>query len=118
MIFGILVTFVVSWLLLSLAAYYFVKKAFKKYRNYPRIEVPENTLPAIRSDFGKWDESAIVKGCFLRFPLHLVAMAGFLAIYGLIAGLQKRLKFPNSFVNFYRYIGGRLASRICFNYIE
>lgn len=52
----ITVIFVVYYLALSLFAYSTVKKLFKKYKNYPRVEVPENVQSSVRMDFGKWDE--------------------------------------------------------------
>jgi 1-acyl-sn-glycerol-3-phosphate acyltransferase len=118
MLVTLVVVFAVGWLLLSLLALYMVKKIFKKYRNYPRIEVPVNMQAAVRQDFGKWDEAAIIKGCFLRFPLHLWMTCSFLGGYAIIVGLQTILKFPESWVEVFRSKYGRLTSRIISNLVE
>lgn len=52
----ILVLLVIYYLALSLYAYTTAKKLFKKYKDYPRIEVPENVQSSVRMDFGKWNE--------------------------------------------------------------
>ena len=106
------------WLVASLTAYYYIKKAFRKYKNYPRLEYEEKTEPIVRKDLAKWDEAAILRGCFLRFPLHTLAMAGFLSCYALVANLQKYLRYPMWVVNAYRSNMGRLTTHICFKLVE
>jgi hypothetical protein len=118
MILTILITLGSLWLLLSTAAFLFAKKTFKKYRNFPRIEVPASMEPIVRRDFGKWDEGAILRGCFLRFPLHFFMVASFLVTYGVLGSLQKYLKYPDSLIELFRSKYGRLACTIYCNLIE
>lgn len=118
MILELFLTIAALWLVASLTAYYFIKKSFKKYKNYPRLEYDEKTEPIVRKDLAKWDEAAILRGCFLRFPLHTLAMAGFLSCYALVAGMQKYLRYPDWVVNAYRLNMGRLATHICFSLVE
>jgi small basic protein len=118
MISTLLIIVAASWLVLSIVAYFFAKKTFKKYRNYPRMEVASNMGPALRADFGKWDEAAIIKGCFIRFPLHFFMMVSFLGTYGILGTLQKFLKYPDYVIDFFRSRYGRLNTSICLNLVE
>lgn len=53
---GIIIAIIaVYWLLLSLFVYRFAKKTFRKYKDYPRIEVPAHMQSSVRKDFGKWN---------------------------------------------------------------
>jgi hypothetical protein len=118
MITTILLVLAAGWLLSSIVALFFVKKTFKRYKNYPRMEVPENMHATIRQDFGRWDEAAIIKGCLLRFPLHFFLMSTFLASYGILIILQKYLKFPPFIIELFRSKIGRLASTINWHLVE
>jgi 1-acyl-sn-glycerol-3-phosphate acyltransferase len=72
----------------------------------------------VREDFGKWDESAIIKGCFIRLPLHLFLMVSFLGTYGILIWLQKYLKYPESIIELFRSKYGRLATAVDLKLIE
>jgi hypothetical protein len=114
----ILYTILALWLINSLAVFFYARKTFKRYKNYPRIEVAHNLKPAVRADFGKWDEAAILWGAFFRFPLHFWSMTGFLIGYAFFAVLQPILKYPDWVVDFWRLKAGRLSLNICFNLVE
>jgi hypothetical protein len=118
MIQGIVISLIAYWLIVSLAALIYVRKIFQHYRNYPRIEYPEHIQSSVRTDFGKWDEKAIIRGCFTTFPIHATCMFLYLFFYAIIATAQKYLKYPDWVINIYRYNVGRFAFKICFNLIE
>jgi hypothetical protein len=113
MIWILLLAILAVWILLSLFAYKVVTGAFKKYKNYPRIQVPENCRAVVRNDFGKWDEAGIIKGCFIRFPIHLMVMGGFLFFFALFSTIRKYLFFPHKAIDLFRRYAGKFAFSFC-----
>jgi len=55
MLLSLLMLILAYWLIASILAFYLANKAFKKYRNYPKVEVPEHYQGFMRQDFGKWN---------------------------------------------------------------
>lgn len=86
------------WVLASGLAFFMVSKAFRKYRNQPKIEVPDHYQGFMRQDWGKWNYSAIKKGCFLRFPLKFASLATYLVTLSILSLLHNHLKLPKFIV--------------------
>ena len=55
MILLLLTLFAIYWILFSFVALYFVKKAIKKYKNYPLFKADPKYYPFLRQDYGKWN---------------------------------------------------------------
>lgn len=116
MIYVILVLSLLYWVGLGYFAYSSLKKAFKKYKNVPRLEVPSHYTAFLRMDFGKWDEKAMLRRAFTHFPLRCTAMSMVLAIYAILGTLHCYIKFPSIYLIdlFRKYVGG-FALRLILN---
>lgn len=55
MIVTILVLVFAYWIIAATIAFLVVNKAFKKYKKYPKIEVPSHYQGFMRKDFEKWN---------------------------------------------------------------
>ena len=89
---------VVYWAFCSLYALYIVKKAIKTYRDHPVFEVPEHYQSLMRQDFNKWDEAAIIRGCFWRFPIKFAVEFSFLFWLSIFSILNLKFKLPSTIV--------------------
>ena len=113
---ALLVTIYSIWLVLSLAMYVFARMVFKKYQSMPRPHNPHEHAGIMRRDFGNWKQTEILKGCFIRFPLHFLALFVYIVVLAALANLSKYLKFPTpSMIEAYRRIFGRKVFRTMFN---
>ena len=107
MIMTLILIVALYWVALSLYAYVNLKKIFKRYKNTLRLETPLKYNAFLRLDFGKWNEEVILRRAFTMFPLKFTGSYGFLIMYAIIATLQKYLKFPKSWIEFYvKHWGG------------
>lgn len=102
------------WILASSLAYYLVIKTFKKYKNHPKVQVPPHYQGFMRQDFGKWNETAIKRGCFLRFPFKFAAVMTYLFTLSILSAFHNRFKLPIFFVELWRRNAGRFANRAIF----
>jgi hypothetical protein len=82
LLFWILAPILVYWLLMSAFAYYNVKKIIRYYRVKPDIEMKKEWEPLIGLDADKWDEKALIKGCFWKFPKNVFFLGSFLVGFG------------------------------------
>jgi hypothetical protein len=114
----ILFVIAIYWLLVALAGYYVVTKAFRRYRNIPRFTVPEHYGGFMRQDFGRWNEKSIKKGCFVRFPLKITVFATYLIGLSLLCIFKKYINFPSSIIEFWRLRVGRLSNVVLFSLKE
>ena len=108
----------IYWFTLSLIAYFIANKAFKAYRNHPKFDVPDHYQSFIRKDFNKWDEKAIILGCFLRFPFKFTVEFSFLFWLCFLSILHLKIKFPASIVELVRINLGRIANLVIFDLEE
>ena len=114
-ILGVVVAY---WMICSLFALYIVKKAIKTYRNHPIFEVPEHYQSLMRQDFNKWDEAAIIRGCFWRFPIKFAFQFLFLFWLSIFSILNLKFNFPCTIVEFVRISLGRLSNIVMFEIEE
>jgi hypothetical protein len=83
---------IILWGALALFAYRNVKKTLKKYNNIKEVEDNYNWQGTKRLDFNKWDEKAIIRGCFIRFPFKFILMLTELIIFIITALSQNFLR--------------------------
>jgi hypothetical protein len=79
---------------MSAFAYYSVVNAFRKYRNFPQLQCPEEWNAFRRKDFNKWEEAKIIKGCFTLFPLHFLKLGSYLIFKVMIVYFNKWIGLP------------------------
>jgi len=85
-----IVTFLIGyWILLSVIALYYVKKIQKYFQKAHPIEIKESWKGFVSQDFCKWDEKAIISGCFLRFPYNFTLFAIYLTGFVLLININK-----------------------------
>lgn len=106
---------IVYWLFCSLTAFYLVKKTFKYYAKHPQFPVPDHYGAFMRKDFGKWNQSEIIKGCFLRLPFKAPILIGYLLGFILLAYLRKYIPFPSKVIDLWRNYIGLLSMKMCFD---
>lgn len=115
----LLILFAIYWILMALVSFYFVKKAIKKYKNYPLFEADPKYYPFLRQDFGKWNEKELIKGCFIRSPAHMPFVIFFLAVYAFLTTFYKYFKFPTyGMVDWYRRFIGKIIMNLSFEVVE
>ena len=121
MILTIFIIYAVMWVLLALYMRSLALKTFKKYQSWPhdfQNQLDPKYESILRHDFGKWDESAILRSCWTSYPLHLMSMSGYLLGFGILATIKRYIWLPDVIVNKYRMWFGRIAFKICFDLQE
>lgn len=116
MLFYFLALITLYWFALAFWCYTNLKKTFKRYKNTPRLQVPEHYRAFLRTDFGRWDEKALLRRAFTQFPLRVTAIVSALSIYALLGTLNRMFKFPPVFlIKLYRKFYGKNVMRILLN---
>ena len=113
MIYLILAFGLLYWVALAYFAHSTLKKAFRKYRNTPRLDVPQHYTAFLRLDFGKWDEKSMLRRAWTHFPLRFTMMASALTVYAIMGTLHCYCRFPTIFlINLWRKYFGGFAFRL------
>lgn len=109
-----LIGFIIYWLILALSGLSIINKAFKYYSKRHQFAVPDHYQAFMRKDFGKWDYSSIVKGCFLKLPLKATVLLGYLLTFIMIVYLKKYIYFPDILINLWRNTMGIISMKLNF----
>jgi hypothetical protein len=119
MLVTIFVLFAIYWLTLSLFAFYNVRKIFSYLKSEPRIEIKEEWKGFINDKVDKWDQRAILIGCFTRFPFNVSFLIQIITGFPLLILLTNNFgKIGRRFAIWFEKNYANVAIRIAYNIVE
>lgn len=108
-----LIIIALYWVIISIIGCRTIKQYFIRARLFQSKQIEERYQPFVRKPITLDNEKTIIRGCFIRFPLHFFLMTSFLFSLATLCILHHYLKLPKTLVEFFREYAGRLVLSFC-----